>query len=157
MQLVLNPISLATEAISNIRKHFEVSLLAEQKTSGTIPTVRYSEYTRSHALAMLGHQALKASNVLEQLEMIKSPDIQNLNVKVGTVNFEWELNKNFFFYAASRLSFKRVLACVFKSGKGHFPGTDMQSRQKQLHFSAAVTTTLLEAITPRTDPAQGTV
>nr|XP_009932075.1 PREDICTED: laminin subunit beta-4 [Opisthocomus hoazin] len=70
------------EAISNIRKHFEVSLLAEQKTSGTIPTVRYSEYTRSHALAMLGHQALKASNVLEQLEMIKSPDIQNLNVKI---------------------------------------------------------------------------
>ncbi|XP_052646644.1 laminin subunit beta-4 [Harpia harpyja] len=70
------------DAISNIRKHFEVSLLAEQKTSGTIPIVRYSEYTRNHALAMLGHQAFKASNVLEQLKMIKIPDIQNLNEKI---------------------------------------------------------------------------
>ncbi|NXR01569.1 LAMB4 protein, partial [Sagittarius serpentarius] len=82
IQSVLNPISLATEAISNITKHFEVSLLAEQKTSRTIPIVRYSEYTRNHALAMLGHQALKASNVLEQLKMIKIPDIQNLNEKI---------------------------------------------------------------------------
>ncbi|NXW12281.1 LAMB4 protein, partial [Circaetus pectoralis] len=79
---VLNPISAATDAISNIRKHFEVSLLAEQKTSGTIPIVRYAEYTRNHALAMLGHQAFKASNVLEQLKMIKIPDIQNLNEKI---------------------------------------------------------------------------
>ncbi|XP_061844989.1 laminin subunit beta-4 [Colius striatus] len=70
------------EAISNIRKHFEVSLLAEQKTSGTSPIVRYSEYTRNHVLTMLDHQALKASNMLEQLKMIKSPDIQNLNEKV---------------------------------------------------------------------------
>ncbi|XP_009889167.1 PREDICTED: laminin subunit beta-4 [Charadrius vociferus] len=70
------------EAISNIRKHFEVSLLAEQKTSGTTPIVRYSEYARNHALAMLGHQALKASNVLEQLKMIKSLNIQNLNEKI---------------------------------------------------------------------------
>nr|XP_009910939.1 PREDICTED: laminin subunit beta-4 [Haliaeetus albicilla] len=70
------------DVISNIRKHSEVSLLAEQKTSGTIPIVRYSEYTRNHALAMLGHQAFKASNVLEQLKMIKIPDIQNLNEKI---------------------------------------------------------------------------
>ncbi|XP_030336364.1 laminin subunit beta-4 [Strigops habroptila] len=70
------------EAISNIKKHFEVSLLAEQKTSETAPIVRYSAYTRNHALAMLGRQALKASNVLEQLKMIKSPGIQNLNEKV---------------------------------------------------------------------------
>ncbi|KAM6093251.1 laminin subunit beta-4 isoform 1-T1 [Theristicus caerulescens] len=70
------------EAISNIRKHFEESLLAEQKTSGTTPIVRYSEYTRNHALTMLGHQALKASHVLEQLKMIKSPNIQNLNEKI---------------------------------------------------------------------------
>ncbi|XP_010079491.1 PREDICTED: laminin subunit beta-4 [Pterocles gutturalis] len=70
------------EAISNIRKHFEVSLLAEQKTSGTTPLVRYSEHTRNHTLAMLGHEALKASDVLEQLKMIKSPDIQNLNEKI---------------------------------------------------------------------------
>uniref|UniRef100_A0A8C0BCP6 Laminin subunit beta 4 n=1 Tax=Buteo japonicus TaxID=224669 RepID=A0A8C0BCP6_9AVES len=80
---ILNPISVATDVISNIRKHSEVSLLAEQKTSGTIPIVRYSEYTRNHALAMLGHQAFKASNVLEQLKVIKIPDIQNLNEKVG--------------------------------------------------------------------------
>uniref|UniRef100_A0A663EQT0 Laminin subunit beta 4 n=1 Tax=Aquila chrysaetos chrysaetos TaxID=223781 RepID=A0A663EQT0_AQUCH len=80
---ILNPISVATDTISNIRKHFEVSLLAEQKTSGTIPIVRYSEYTRNHALAMLGHQAFKAGNVLEQLKMIKIPDVQNLNEKVG--------------------------------------------------------------------------
>ena len=45
---------------------------------------------------MLGHEAFKASNVLEQLKVIKSPNIQNLNEKVGTVNFEWELNKNLF-------------------------------------------------------------
>ncbi|KAM4782672.1 laminin subunit beta-4 [Cyanocitta cristata] len=70
------------EAVSNIRKHFEVSLLAEQKTRGTTPIVRYSEYTRNHALAMLDHQVLKASNVLQQLRMIKSPDIQNLNEKI---------------------------------------------------------------------------
>ncbi|XP_009953082.1 PREDICTED: laminin subunit beta-4, partial [Leptosomus discolor] len=70
------------EAISNIREHFEVSLLAEQKTSGTTPIVRYSEYTRNHTLAMLGHQALKASSVLEQLKMIKRPNIQNLNEKI---------------------------------------------------------------------------
>ncbi|XP_063179484.1 laminin subunit beta-4 [Chroicocephalus ridibundus] len=70
------------EAISNIRKHFEVSLLAEQKTSGTTPIVRHSEYTRNHALAMLGHQTLKANNVLEQLRKIKSSNIQNLNEKI---------------------------------------------------------------------------
>ena len=88
IQWVLNPISLATEAISSIRKHSEVSLLAEQKTSGTTPIVKYSEYTRNHMLVMLGDQALKASNVLEQLKMIKSPNIQNLSEKVGTVNFK---------------------------------------------------------------------
>ncbi|NXN39637.1 LAMB4 protein, partial [Rhinoptilus africanus] len=82
IQSVLNPISATTEAISNIRKHFEVSLLAEQKTNATAPIVRYSEYTRNHALAMLGHQALKANNVLEQLKSIKSPNIQNLNEKI---------------------------------------------------------------------------
>uniref|UniRef100_A0A8C3DK14 Laminin subunit beta 4 n=1 Tax=Corvus moneduloides TaxID=1196302 RepID=A0A8C3DK14_CORMO len=70
------------EAVSNIRKHLEVSLLAEQKSRGTTPVVRYSEYTRNHALAMLDHQVLKASNVLQQLRMIKSPDIQNLNEKI---------------------------------------------------------------------------
>ncbi|PKU40260.1 laminin subunit beta-1 [Limosa lapponica baueri] len=71
------------EAISNIRKHFEVSLLAEQKTSGTTPIVRYSEYTRNQALAMLlGHQALNTNNVLEQLKKIKTPNIQNLNEKI---------------------------------------------------------------------------
>ncbi|XP_061222234.1 laminin subunit beta-4 isoform X3 [Neopsephotus bourkii] len=70
------------EAISNIKKHFEVSLLAEQKTSETAPLVRYSVYTRNRVLTMLGHQALKASNVLERLKMIKSPDVQNLNEKV---------------------------------------------------------------------------
>uniref|UniRef100_A0A8C8B6W0 Laminin subunit beta 4 n=1 Tax=Otus sunia TaxID=257818 RepID=A0A8C8B6W0_9STRI len=84
-QWVLNPICLATEAISSIRKHSEVSLLAEQKTGGTTPIVKYSEYTRNHALVMLGDQALKASNVLEQLKMIKSPNIQNLSEKVGTI------------------------------------------------------------------------
>ncbi|XP_068256728.1 laminin subunit beta-4 [Nyctibius grandis] len=70
------------EAISNIKKHFEESLLAEQKTSGTTPVLRYSQYTRNHALAMLGHQALKESNVLEQLKTIKTPNIQNLNEKI---------------------------------------------------------------------------
>ncbi|NXA08670.1 LAMB4 protein, partial [Sapayoa aenigma] len=82
MQLVLNPISVATEAISNIRKHFEVSLLAEQRTRGTIPIVKHSEYTRNHALTMLDHQVLKANNMLQQLKMIKSPDVQNLNEKI---------------------------------------------------------------------------
>ncbi|NXT39257.1 LAMB4 protein, partial [Pelecanoides urinatrix] len=79
---VLNPISVAIEAISNIRKYLDVSLLAEQKISGTTPIVRYSEYTRNHALAVLRHQALKESNVIEQLKMIKSPNIQNLNEKI---------------------------------------------------------------------------
>lgn len=88
MQLVLNPISVGTEAVSNIRKHSEVSLLAEQKTRGTTPIVRHSEYTRNHALAMLNHQLFKARNVLQQLTMIKSPDIQNLNEKVGSMDFE---------------------------------------------------------------------
>lgn len=88
MQLVLNPISVGTEAISNVRKHSEVSLLAEQRTRGTAPVVRHSEYTRNHALAMLDHQVFNASSVLQQLRMIKSPDIQNLNEKVGGVDFE---------------------------------------------------------------------
>ncbi|XP_009074945.1 PREDICTED: laminin subunit beta-4, partial [Acanthisitta chloris] len=70
------------EAISNIRKHSEASFLAEQKTRGTIPIVRYSEYTRNNAVAMLDHQVLKATSVLQQLKMIKSPDIQNLNEKI---------------------------------------------------------------------------
>ncbi|XP_010294871.1 PREDICTED: laminin subunit beta-4 [Phaethon lepturus] len=70
------------EAISNIRKHFEISLLSEQKTSGTTSIVSYSEHTRNHALTMLEHQALKASNVLERLKTIKSPNIQNLNEKM---------------------------------------------------------------------------
>uniref|UniRef100_A0A8C9U968 Laminin subunit beta 4 n=1 Tax=Serinus canaria TaxID=9135 RepID=A0A8C9U968_SERCA len=71
------------EAISNIRKHSEVSLLAEQRTRGTTPVVRHSEYTRNDALTMLDHQVLNTSSVLQQLRMIKSPDIQNLNEKVG--------------------------------------------------------------------------
>ncbi|NWZ05449.1 LAMB4 protein, partial [Agelaius phoeniceus] len=82
MQLVLNPISVGTEAISNIRKHSEVSLLAEQRTRGTSPVVRHSEYTRNDTLAMLDHQLFDASSVLQQLRMIKSPDIQNLNEKI---------------------------------------------------------------------------
>lgn len=155
--MVLNQISVATEAITNIRKHFEVSLLAQQKTSRTISTVRYSEDTRNHMLTMLAHQASKASKVLEQLKMIKSPDIQNLIEKVDTVNFEWELNKNLFFDVVSRSYFKTVFTCIYKSGKHHFPGADKQSHQKQLQFSAVVTTTLLEAIVSRADPAQETV
>uniref|UniRef100_A0A674HEF4 Laminin subunit beta 4 n=1 Tax=Taeniopygia guttata TaxID=59729 RepID=A0A674HEF4_TAEGU len=83
MQSVLNPISVDTEAISNIRKHSEVSLLAEQKTRATTPIVRHSEYTRKDALTVLDHQVLNTSSVLQQLRMIKSPDIQNLNEKVG--------------------------------------------------------------------------
>ncbi|KAI1239430.1 hypothetical protein IHE44_0012552 [Lamprotornis superbus] len=70
------------EAISSIRKHSEVSLLAEQKTRGTTPIVRHSEYTRNDALSMLDHQVLNTSDVLQQLRMIKSPDIQNLNEKI---------------------------------------------------------------------------
>ncbi|XP_010226574.1 PREDICTED: laminin subunit beta-4 [Tinamus guttatus] len=49
------------EAVSNIRKYFEISLLAENKTSGT---------------------ALKEGNVLEQLRILKTPNIQILNEKV---------------------------------------------------------------------------
>uniref|UniRef100_A0A8C3QH57 Laminin subunit beta 4 n=1 Tax=Cyanoderma ruficeps TaxID=181631 RepID=A0A8C3QH57_9PASS len=71
------------EAISNIRKHSEVSLLAEQKTRGTARVVGHSEYTRNDALTMLDRQVLNTSSVLQQLRMIKSPDIQNLNEKVG--------------------------------------------------------------------------
>uniref|UniRef100_A0A8B9D8V4 Laminin subunit beta-1 n=1 Tax=Anser cygnoides TaxID=8845 RepID=A0A8B9D8V4_ANSCY len=82
-KLVLTTISIAIEAISNIRKHFEMSLLAEEKSSGTTPVIRYSEYTRNSTLAVMGQQALKGSNVLEQLKMIKIPDIQNLNEKVS--------------------------------------------------------------------------
>lgn len=107
----MQPISIATEAISNIKKHFEVSLLAEQKTSETAPIVRYSEYTRNHVLTVLGRQALKARDVLEQLKMIKSPDVQNLNEKVGAVNFDWRPNKTLFFDAVGRFYFKRVLTC----------------------------------------------
>lgn len=94
------PCCVGTEAVSNIRKHSEVSLLAEQKTRGTTPVVGHSEYTRNDALAMLDHQLLNATNVLQRLRMIKSPDIQNLNEKVGAVDFEWKLKKNpklFFF------------------------------------------------------------
>ncbi|NXN99499.1 LAMB4 protein, partial [Rhinopomastus cyanomelas] len=82
VQAVLNSVSVATEAISNIRKHYEVSLLAEETISGTTPTVRYLERTRSHTLTLLGHQALKSSSLLEQLKTIKSPDIQNLKEKI---------------------------------------------------------------------------
>ncbi|OWK52851.1 Laminin subunit beta-4, partial [Lonchura striata] len=70
------------EAISNIRKHSEVSLLAEQMTRRTTPIVRHSEYTRSDTLTMFDHQVLNTSMVLQQLRMIKSPDIQNLNEKI---------------------------------------------------------------------------
>uniref|UniRef100_A0A8B9SX00 Laminin subunit beta-1 n=1 Tax=Anas platyrhynchos TaxID=8839 RepID=A0A8B9SX00_ANAPL len=39
--------------------------------------------TRNSTLTVMGQQALKGSNVLEQLKMIKIPDIQNLNEKVS--------------------------------------------------------------------------
>lgn len=87
------PCSVGTEAVSNIRKHSEVSLLAEQKTRGTTPVMGHSEYTRNNTLSMLDHQVLNATSVLQQLRMIKSPDIQNLNEKVGDVDFEWKLKK----------------------------------------------------------------
>lgn len=61
---------------------------------------------------MLGHHALKESNVLEQLKMIKILNIQNLNEKVGAVDVEWKLNKNLFFDAVSSFYFKRVLTSV---------------------------------------------
>lgn len=93
IQLVLNPISVGTEAVSNIRKHSEVSLLAEERTRGTASIVRHSEDTRNDALTMLDHQVLNTSNVLQQLRMIKSPGIQNLNEKVGAVDFKWKLKK----------------------------------------------------------------
>lgn len=93
--MVLKPLSVSTEVIGNITKHSKVSLLAGQKTSETTPIIRYSEYTRNHVLTMLAHQALKASNVLEQLKTIRRPNIQNLNEKVGAVNFQWEPNSLF--------------------------------------------------------------
>ncbi|XP_062455329.1 laminin subunit beta-4 [Rhea pennata] len=70
------------EAVSNIRNHFEMSLLAEKKITGTIPLVQYSEYTRNNVLAILDDHALKESNVLEQLKIIRTPDFQNLNDKI---------------------------------------------------------------------------
>lgn len=154
IQLVLNPISVGTEAVSNIRKHSEVSLLAEQRTRGTASIVRHSEDTRNDALTMLDHQVLNTSNVLQQLRMMKSPGIQNLNEKVGAVDFEWKLKKppnppKTLFWCCNRFYFKRVLTCIFKSGKCHFLATAMQSHQKQLHFSAVVISKL-EAIVPST-------
>lgn len=87
IHFILTTIPIAVEAISNIRKHFEMSLLAEEKSSGTTPVIRYSEYTRNSTLTVMGQQALEGSNVLEQLKMIKIPDIQNLNEKVSAVGF----------------------------------------------------------------------
>ncbi|KAM8821354.1 laminin subunit beta-4 [Eudromia elegans] len=70
------------EAVNNIRKYFEISLLAKKKTSGTIPITGYSEHTRKSVLAMLDNLALKESDVQEQLKVIKIPNIQILNEKV---------------------------------------------------------------------------
>ncbi|NWX99807.1 LAMB4 protein, partial [Nothoprocta ornata] len=82
MQSVLNIISVPIEAVNNIRKYFEISLLAEKKTSGTTPIVRYSEYTRKGVLAKLDNFTLKERNMLDQLKIINTSDIQTLNEKV---------------------------------------------------------------------------
>lgn len=82
-QLVLNAISIATEAINNIRKHSEVSFLAEEKARETTPVVWHSQYTRQSVLTVIHKQAWEGSKVLEQLKLIKIPGIQHLAEKVG--------------------------------------------------------------------------
>lgn len=81
-QLVLNAISIATEAI-NIRKHSEVSFLAEEKARETTPVVWHSQHTRQSVLTVIHKQAWERSKVLEQLKLIKIPGIQHLAEKVG--------------------------------------------------------------------------
>lgn len=82
-QLVLNAISVAAEAINNIRKHSEVSFLAEQKARETAPVVRHSEHTRQSMLTVMHKRAWEGSRVLEQLKLVKIPGIQHLVEKVG--------------------------------------------------------------------------
>lgn len=82
-QLVLNAISIATEAINDIRKHSEVSFLAEQKARGIAPMAGHSEHTRQSVLTVMHKLAWEGSRVLEQLKLIKIPDIQHLAEKVG--------------------------------------------------------------------------
>lgn len=81
--MVLNAISIATEAINDIRKHSEVSFLAEQKARGIAPMAGHSEHTRQSVLTVMHKLAWEGSRVLEQLKLIKIPDIQHLAEKVG--------------------------------------------------------------------------
>uniref|UniRef100_A0A8C0HFF4 Laminin subunit beta 4 n=1 Tax=Chelonoidis abingdonii TaxID=106734 RepID=A0A8C0HFF4_CHEAB len=70
------------DSFSNIRKYYQMSSSAEQKISGAVPIIRYSENTRNGILAMLGNRTAKENYTLEQLRMFKTPDIQKLNKKV---------------------------------------------------------------------------
>uniref|UniRef100_A0A8C4VI90 Laminin subunit beta 4 n=1 Tax=Gopherus evgoodei TaxID=1825980 RepID=A0A8C4VI90_9SAUR len=69
------------DSFSNIRKYYQMSLSAEQKISGAVPIIRYSENTRNGIFAMLGNRTAKENYTLEQLRMFKTPDIQKLNKK----------------------------------------------------------------------------
>ncbi|OXB71461.1 UNVERIFIED_CONTAM: hypothetical protein H355_011529, partial [Colinus virginianus] len=73
------------EVISNIKKHFEVSFLAEEKARETALVIRHSEHTRQSAIAVMHKQAWEGSKVLEQLKLIKIPDIQQLVEKICVV------------------------------------------------------------------------
>uniref|UniRef100_A0A8C3F1M8 Laminin subunit beta-2 n=1 Tax=Chrysemys picta bellii TaxID=8478 RepID=A0A8C3F1M8_CHRPI len=71
------------DSFSNIRKYYQMSSSAEQKISGAVPIIRYSENARNGILAMLGNRTSKENYTLEQLRMFKTPDIQKLNEKVN--------------------------------------------------------------------------
>ncbi|XP_046762736.1 laminin subunit beta-4 isoform X1 [Gallus gallus] len=70
------------EAINNIRKHSEVSFLAEEKARETTPVVWHSQHTRQSVLTVIHKQAWEGSKVLEQLKLIKIPGIQHLAEKI---------------------------------------------------------------------------
>uniref|UniRef100_A0A7M4F6Y3 Laminin subunit beta 4 n=1 Tax=Crocodylus porosus TaxID=8502 RepID=A0A7M4F6Y3_CROPO len=70
------------ESFTNIRKYYQTSSFAEEKISEITALIRDSRNTRDKVLAMLDDQASKKVYVLEQLEMIKTPDIHKFNEKI---------------------------------------------------------------------------
>ncbi|XP_059581857.1 laminin subunit beta-4 isoform X1 [Alligator mississippiensis] len=70
------------ESFTNIRKYYQTSSSAEEKISGITALIRDSRNTRDKVLAMLDDQASKKIYMLEQLKMIKTPDIHKFNEKI---------------------------------------------------------------------------
>uniref|UniRef100_F6YTR2 Laminin subunit beta 4 n=1 Tax=Monodelphis domestica TaxID=13616 RepID=F6YTR2_MONDO len=82
VQLASHVSNSSTRDASEIKKHHQMSLSAEQKINKTVITIKHSENTRKDLLTMIDGLTSKREFSLENLKQIQAPDIQKLNEKV---------------------------------------------------------------------------